>query len=284
MNRDVNLQNVDTYIKTELGLADTTRIAYLYDIKEFLCFANETLTAGLVEKYIKYLTDKKFKPNTIRRKIMSVRCLYNYLLSIDKIKIDEIKSIPSVTSTINTHLHLNDETFNKIISVLCGINLCRNLSILLLMYDSGLRVSEICSLEKKDILFKDKIIRVHGKGNKDRYVPTTQRCLDRINNHIQFNKNKSLKLFPDLSRRRISNIIKTLGMKIGLPNVSSHTLRRSCATQLFYNGMDVDLIQQILGHSNIGTTQRYINIDVEKLYHMYDKCHPFGVNYAREYS
>lgn len=152
----------------------------------------------------------------------------------------------------------------------------RNYLILSLMWRCGLRVSEVCSLKEKDIFWDDNLIKIEqSKGNKDRYVPVTDDLLDMIKKYItdkKSKKNRSEYIFP-ITRVRIFQIVKMYAEKSGLnhKNIHPHTFRHSFAVHFLKRGGNIRALQKILGHSDLTTTQKYLDLtlnDIKDEYNM----------------
>jgi site-specific recombinase XerD len=146
-----------------------------------------------------------------------------------------------------------------------------------------------------DINFARREIRVRGKGNRDRIVPTTQKCIEAIRTYLGWRDDYRKRLSDididdrgwfqqavfvkndgqRITRRSVSDMLTSLSCRAGIKHTTAHTLRRSCATSLMNRGMDLELIQDLLGHQDITTTQSYLVVSQDKLRDIYSKCHPF---------
>lgn len=280
----------DTYVRIELGLSLETHSAYMRDVKEFLDFIMEQkLTARLIEKFVGHLRQRGLKPNTIRRKCMSIRCLCHHLISLGQLDpniLDMIDSIrinrrkPNALDCKDVDILIS--TVEKRIPLLRTINVRRDVAIILTLCDSGLRASELCNLDKGDINFTRRAIRVKGKGGHERIVPTTERCVLAIRNYMNLDRESNINSVfvktdgQRITRRAISDMLMSLARRAGVKHTTSHMLRRTCATELMNNGMDIECVQALLGHRHISTTQDYLATNIDRLKAMHVKCHPFG--------
>ena len=164
----------------------------------------------------------------------------------------------------------------------------RNLAIIELLYGSGLRVSELCALKISDIHFRQNIIYVKGKGSKVRVVPMTKYCVEALENYLS-NERKQLLMKSKsnteivflnhhgrpLTTRGIRDILKRIIKKtVKITNISPHMLRHSFATHLLDSGADIRSVQELLGHSQLTTTQIYTHVSKEKLKQVYMDTHP----------
>ena len=194
---------------------------------------------------------------------------------IDRPKIE--KKIPEFLTLEEVSSLLNFEVNNEFEA--------RNKAILELLYSSGLRISELTSLELSNIDLDECLVRVMGKGSKERIVPLGDYAIDALKEYIYFyrpilNKNNSSYVFLNnrggvLSRQFIFKVIKEECIKKGIrKNVSPHTLRHTFATHLLKNGADLRIIQELLGHENLSTTQIYTHLTNDKLKHDYEDYFP----------
>lgn len=284
------MDGFEIYIRTELGLSSETISAYTRDVKEFLNFiGTQGLTAQLMETFISHLRVQGLKPTTIRRKYMSIRCLCHHLISLDRLDSNIFCTLDSVRIDRRTPNALDSETVDHLISTIKSrtllprnTNVRRDVSIVLILYHSGLRVSELCNLNLNDINITRKEIRVRGKGGRDRIVPTTQECIGTLQSYLNSDRQSDtdavfVKLDGQrITRRAISDMLMSLARRSGVQHTTAHMLRRSCATSLMNNGMELELVQSLLGHQNLVTTQSYLAISHSRLKAIHRKCHPFG--------
>ena len=178
-----------------------------------------------------------------------------------------------------------DEVFNLVDVKDPGNSpLCvRDRAILELLYSSGLRVSELAGATLADLSIGEAIIRVRGKGNKERIVPVGSKALSALGEYLDIRgrlKPVSDHIFLNsrgggITTRSLARIIKKYGLVSGISkNVSPHVLRHSFATHLLAGGADLRAIQEMLGHASLSTTQRYTHLSVERIMEVYDKTHP----------
>lgn len=155
----------------------------------------------------------------------------------------------------------SDEELNKI-KDFCKDN-AKNLALVNFLYSTGCRISEVCSLNIEDINFKEKYVIVLGKGNKERKVYLTEEAIESLKVYLQSRKDNEEALFiSDSRKKRITSsgvrwILRNIGKKIEIENIHPHRFRRTLATNLLDNGMAIQDVSKLLGHANIGTTQRY---------------------------
>jgi len=296
MNWDVALDNFKNYLKIERNLSINTIESYLFDVKKLINFLKKNkieknpneLTSKITKEFI-YNISKKVKPPTQARIISGIRRFFDYLILenlIEKNPMDNIESPKLGTNLPNT---LTIEEIDKIISTIklgskTGL---RNVAIIELLYSCGLRVSELINLKISDLFFKESLIKVTGKGNKERFVPISKQSQIYINNYLQNVRSyqKIKKGFEDtlflnergtiLSRVMIFLILKKLKNASNIKKkIGPHTLRHSFATHLIENGADLITIQKMMGHESITTTERYLHVNKKHLIDSMMKFHP----------
>ena len=277
------------YLLKERRYPDTTINSYERDITQYYEFLKENkiedknITNDEIRSYLKYMDELKYSKSTISRNLSALRHYYNFLMITYDYKNNPFKQIrnPKKDKKIPNFLQY-DELENIINSIPLDNALdVRNRLIIELLYATGLRVSELTSLEVNQINYSEREIKVVGKGNKERIVYFGEYCEEILklylrqyrNELLQGKKNDALLLNKDgdpLSSRGveliINNIIKELALK---HNVSPHTLRHTFATDLLNNGADLKSVQELLGHSSLSTTQIYTHITNERLRSVY---------------
>ncbi|MBT6338844.1 MAG: tyrosine recombinase XerC [Desulfobacula sp.] len=294
---------LDTFIDTlmaEKGYSIHTCRAYRADIFDFVQFIVDKpdtdninseklfwqqlkiLDKTSIRNYLAQLVRVGKKKRTIARKLSSLKAFFNYLVKSGQIRVNPAETIPfpKLEKTIPQFLSIDD-----IFRLLDSIETItwfdkRNLAMFETFYSTGMRVSEMEGLNIEDIDFKSQMIKVFGKGSKERMVPVGKRALNAIKDYraslkenfspIFLNKN-----FTRLSSRSIRRILDKIvrGCQLNVP-VSPHTLRHSFATHMLDCGADLRGIQEILGHASLSTTQIYTHVSMDKLMQVYDKAHP----------
>ena len=268
----------------EEGLNQNSTIpSYKEDLKVFLKYFPEIknvedLNKDLVKEFIYNLSLDELSPQTIARRVSTINNFYKFLEDENYAK-DIYSSVilPKREKHIPSFL-----TFNEIKALLNVIDendfdSYRDKVMILTMYSAGLRVSELLNLKKNEINFEEKIITIKGKGNKERSVPLNNICVEYltkyiqiVNNSYQLRKQKFLfynfKTKKPFTRQYFFKAIKKYAKLAGITKeISPHTLRHSFATHLLENGADLRVVQELLGHSNIETTQIYTHISTKKI-------------------
>jgi len=245
----------------------------------------DTLT---IRAYLGHLYQKNSKA-TIARKLSSLRSFFKYLVKKGHLMENPVESIqtPKQKQTIPVYLPV-DDMFHLLDSIEpSNLLALRNRAIFETMYSCGIRVSELSGLNTDDVDEKNGVIRVLGKGNKQRIVPigkTALNCLHAYREALQEKtgvlpgENRALFLNKNgtrLSSRSIARILDKLVRESGIAlPISPHALRHSFATHMLDAGADLRVIQELLGHKSLSTTQKYTHVSIDRLMETYDKAHP----------
>jgi len=287
MHIDEALRRYTNYLFLEKNLANATVSAYLDDINLFHTTFNFTVTNEIspmhVSDFINLESQKGLSASTIVRRLSSI---YNYLLFLkdEGVYPHELKRLPRpvVTKALPTYL-TNDEV-DRLLSM-PNLNTHRGIrdkAMLEVMYASGLRVSELLNLKREEVNFNRGIIKIRGKGGKERLIPIGEFALEHLANYIndvRFHYEKADKrtIFLNtegkpISRQYFFKMIKEYAKEAEIAaNVSPHTLRHAFATHLLENGADLRAVQAMLGHTNIATTQIYTHVSTKRIISAYDK-------------
>lgn len=296
---DEAIRKYEMYLEAERNYSEYTVLNYINDVKDFKEFLSSNEFGSLVKVdkpniaryYISHLSESDYKKKSIARKLSSVRSFYHYLEKLGLIKENIFESVesPKLDKTLPKVLYLNeiDAIFDSVDnSTAIGK---RDSAILEILYGSGLRVSELCSLTEKNFDFRNKTVKVFGKGHKDRYVPISDKAIEAVKLYIMvgrpeliFNSNQEDTGILFLNHHGGS--LTTRGVRVILDNilkrtsdnihVSPHTLRHSFATHLLDGGADLRSVQEMLGHNNLSTTQIYTHVSKEQLKRVYLENHP----------
>ena len=262
----------------------------LIEYHEFLGNNFTTITKidkEVVNNYLKYLYERKLNKNSICRKLSSIRGLYNYLVMEEILEDNLFNNISNPKKEQYLPKFLSDSDLNKIFDVCSDDTVInqRDTLIIELLYSTGLRVSELVNIKIKDIDTKEKVIKVLGKGSKERivlYNNHTSRALNKYlnNGYHEYNKKNSGYLILNkngdkLSDRYVRNIINNLVRKAGLNiKISPHTIRHTFATDMLEEGADLVTVKELLGHESLNTTSIYTHITNEQIKKTYNLAHP----------
>jgi len=287
-------------LNAEKGYSSHTCRAYRIDISEFIGFTVEadipeetdaekiflerlTLIDKIsVRNYLAFLVKNRKSKRTIARKLSSLKAFFNYLVRSGRMTLNPADMIPfpKLEKTIPRFLSI-DDLFHLLDSIKTDTWFDkRNLAMFETFYSTGMRVSEIEGMNMDDIDFQNQMIKVLGKGSKERIVPVGKRALNAIREYRMSLKEYVIPVFvnKDFSRlgsRSIRRILDKIvkDCQIDVP-VSPHTLRHSFATHMLDSGADLRGIQEILGHASLSTTQVYTHVSMDRLMQVYDKAHP----------
>jgi site-specific recombinase XerD len=272
-------------------LSANTKTAYLNDVNQFLSWIKdhgfsslEQIKRSSIRSYILYLNKANYRPKTIVRKCESLKNYFSFLYERKWIKSDPCESIfiPAATSRLPKVLSVAE--LNALLKTPSEKNPYELLSkaVCELLYGSGLRVSELCQLKVKDINFKSKWIKVKGKGDKERQVPLNEVTKSAIKSWLDsgrglMSKGSSESLFFNTRGNPLSprDVRRILDKKAILPT-HPHALRHSFATHLLDGGADIRVVQELLGHSSVSTTQIYAHVSKERLIKVHGSTHPRG--------
>ncbi len=278
------------YIEIEKGLSLNTLEAYKTDLTDFLNFCEsknienlESVSRNILNSYILNLHERKFNPTSVVRKIASLRGFFKYLYSNSFIKNDPSQTLEQPKLPKKLPKVLTIEEINNILND--NLNTLESV-IVELLYGCGLRVSELVNLKLNNVDLGSKFVKCLGKGSKERIVPFGKKALYSINNYLKSRELITLKYHIDskklllkengkeVTRQDVYNFIKKQGQRLH-KHIYPHTLRHSFATHLLENGADLRVVQELLGHSDVATTQLYTHITKKRLKEVY-----FAINKA----
>lgn len=281
------------YLLIDKHYSKNTLESYKSDLLRFYDFNKnkklEDIKRDNIKEYLKFLNDNHLNERSIARNISSLKSFYKYLIISNKIKDNPLDSIslPKLGKKLpNT---LSEDEINRLLDIKLIDNYSyRNKAMLELMYATGLRVSELVNLKVYDINLEEAIVKTMGKGSKERIIPIGDYALNALKNYIYEYRDTLLKknlndyLFlnnhgKQMTRQGFFKIIKKLATEQGIErDFSPHTLRHSFATHLLDHGADLRIIQELLGHSDVSTTQIYTHVSNEQLEDTFKNYHPHG--------
>jgi integrase/recombinase XerD len=289
------------YLKAEKGLTDNTSFAYENDLSQLATFVEEEAGKEMVipswanfshqamMRYLLNLQEKKYAATTRARKLAAARSFFKFLTAENIIKEDPThnmeslnvgRSLPKPISLAQVRALLEQPTKSSTPEAK------RDEAMLQLLYASGLRVSELISVNVEDVNIIDGDVRVFGKGRKERIIPIHKQAATIIERyirdarpHLAHNKDEKAMFLnrrgERLTRQGFWQILKQYAKLAGLTAaVTPHTLRHSFATHMLSGGADLRAVQELLGHANISTTQVYTHLTTEHVRRSYEKAHP----------
>jgi len=277
------------YLDIEKNYSKHTILNYRLDLKDFNKFLGglelEKIDYLTLRKYLAALKEKNLSTRSIGRKLSALRSFFRFLTRDGYLKTNPILILSSPKQDKHLPLFLTEEEVFRLIESAFAKNEkdergLRDRAILEAFYSTGMRISELVGLSIPDVDFIAGVIKVMGKGRKERIVPIGDTATAAIRRYLDKRKKQAEALFLNKNGGRITtrgagNIvkkyIKLAGIKQG---VSAHTFRHSFATHLLNRGADLRTVQELLGHANLSTTQIYTHLTTEKLKSVYDKAHP----------
>ena len=289
-------RNYLQYLRAERNYSPNTIKAYKTDILEFYEFLKnnypklgpEKCTKHVIRDYFSFLQNSKLRRSSVIRKIEAVRSFFKYLALENLIEINPFLSLSTPKRESRIPVFLSEDEVRKLFDM-PEINL-RDRAMLELLYSCGLRISELVGLNASDVDFISGLVRVWGKGNRERVVPAGDTSLIALKRYQKAGQNKysagtraqeaSRGLFLNKSGSRISQrgarkaISRWFKLAGFTKKVSPHTLRHSFATHLLDRGADLRSVQEMLGHRSLATTQIYTHVTAESLKKVYDRAHP----------
>lgn len=296
------IRDYQTYLTSERNVSEHTRMAYIKDMEEYAEFLQKNnfidnidgilnVAADTVRAYLGYLFRRKVKKVTVNRKISSLRSFYKFLIRSGKTKNNPAGMIQSSkTEKYMPNFLSVDEMFELLQAwndtSTAGL---RNRAMLELFYSSGLRLGELAGLNVMDLDFDQALVKVRGKGRKERIVPVGAPARQALQEYLAKTKEVRKKNSEDvfnsplflnlrgarITARSIARIVDeaTKKSKIGR-KISPHALRHTFATHLLNAGADLRSIQELLGHESLSTTQKYTAVNINRMMEIYDKAHP----------
>jgi integrase/recombinase XerD len=295
--RDFGLEGFRDFLALESGNSENTVAAYLRDLQRLAEFAASKgvrdpggVTRPLLRDFVYLLKDLGLSPATIRREVSAIRTYYGFLVGEGRVASDPSDRLqsPRRGRVLPDTLSVREVESLLAVPALDEPLAWRDRALLELGYGAGLRVSEICGLATTDLLLAENLVRVLGKGGKERLVPIGRSVIGAVSVYLH-------QLRPTLDRGRSGGrvllnargqplsrggawgIVKRAAQRAGITKrVSPHTLRHSFATHLLEGGADLRAVQEMLGHADLSTTQIYTHVDREYLRSVHKQFHPRG--------
>lgn len=296
------IENFIDHLWMENGLSENTLSAYQNDLAGFSLWlkpnggALKMVSASIIQDFLVYNYEMKQKGRSVARLLSSLRRFYLYLLRENQISEDPTHLLESPKGERTLPISLNEEQIENLLSApdVCDELGLRDRAMLEVLYATGLRVSELINLQTSQISMQQGVIRIVGKGNKERLVPVGEVALDWLVKYYKYSRPWLLRAGPKsstssqcsevfvtkrgsaMTRQAFWYMIKRYALLAGIApeHLSPHTLRHAFATHLLNNGADLRVVQMLLGHSDISTTQIYTHVADQRLRDMYHRHHP----------
>jgi len=280
------------HLQTERRLSGNTRLHYRRDLMELLAFCANTgvsdwrnLDTHQVRQFAAQAHRRGLSGRSIQRRLSAIRGFYNYLLREQAVTGNPAHDVSAPKSTQRLPDTLSVDDISSLLSMETRDPLdVRDLAMLELMYSSGLRLSELVSLDTRDMDLEERVLRVTGKGSKTRLVPIGRKAIQALQSWLRLRATQLTEgetaVFTGRSGHRlgvraVQQRVHRWAQRRGLPgDVHPHTLRHSFASHLLESSGDLRAVQELLGHADISTTQIYTHLDFQHLARVYDKAHP----------
>jgi len=276
-------------MEIEKNYSTHTILNYKLDLQNFSRFLSgtelEKIDYLMLRKYLAVLKEKNLGVRSVGRRLSALRSFFRFLSREGYIKANPILMLSSPKLDKHLPSFMTEEEVYKLIESafakndldLLGL---RDRAILEAFYSSGLRISELVGLNIDDLDAISGVVKIRGKGKKERIVPIGEAALSTIKKYLDKRKKQTDAVFLNNHNRRITTrgvrdiVTKYLRIAGIKPGVSAHTFRHSFATHLLNRGADLRTVQELLGHANLSTTQIYTHLTTERLKSVYDKAHP----------
>lgn len=275
------------FLKTEKKLGDNTINSYMLDLEDFFKTFNGSIESCTKKDILTYISSiNGLEVNTVNRHISSLKSFFNYLVDESIIKVSPMEEVSSLKKAKKLPKYLSISEVNKLLNIPLNSEFdYRNKAMLELMYATGLRVSELVSIEYSNIDFENSIIRINGKGKKERIIPLGEIASYYLKVYLSDYRSKLLKrntynqVFLNnhgkpITRQGFNYILENIRELTGITKeITPHVLRHSFATHLLEGGADIRSIQEMLGHENISTTNIYTEVVNDVLRSNYEMYH-----------
>ena len=287
--------NIEGFATSLTAASDNTVSAYVSDVSLFSQWvarqqivSPKDVTKDVVRQYISFLTTMKHAKRSVSRKLAALRRYFAWLVRDGKIKIDPTLGVRSPSDAGRLPKVLTNEQLGALLETSNNDEpewkTLRDTAVIEMLYGSGLRVSELCALDIDSINTKSNAVTVMGKGSKERRVPVSEPTIDAIK--LWMKARREVVVDGDPRSDIVALFVNTRGKRLGTRDVRRildarslapthpHALRHTFATHLLDNGADLRAVQELLGHSDVATTQRYTHVSKERLKSVYGVSHP----------
>ena len=289
------LKEYEYYLKVTKNLSPHSIHAYTSDLSDYVDYLERNyqlkdpnmITKHLIKNYMAALKRRDTKTSSVARKLSAIRSFHKFLLSEKLVSENIASQIKQVKKEKPLPTVLSLEEIEQMLALLEGDEplVLRNKAILELLYGSGLRVSELIDLTLGDLHINRRFINIVGKGNKERIIPLGEESAFALKEYLEKSRSKLKKDLGDIvfvnargssiSRIGVYKMLKQVAKEAGITKtVSPHTLRHSFASHLLEHGVDLRLVQELLGHEDVSTTQIYTHIHKQTLKNVFKKAHP----------
>ena len=285
------------YLIVERGYSDKTKFAYQEDMEDFFRFLKESGNEDFlaidhrdVRVYLSFLNERNYSRNSISRKMASLRSFYHFLTKHEVIKENPFAYIHLKKKNAKLPRFFYEKEMEALFESVKGHESLqqRNRALLEILYGSGLRVSECSNLTLSDVDWENGVLLIHGKGNKDRYVPFGSYAQEALRDYVSAGRQQLMEkhhkrheivfvnhLGDGITATGIEYVLNQIIRKSSLDSkIHPHMLRHTFATHLLNHGADMRTVQELLGHANLSTTQIYAHVTKDSLQKNYRQFHP----------
>ena len=289
---DANLRSFLDYLYIEKGLSQNTVKAYEVDLLAFMSWITDHTNLDIknikeenINEYISYLFKTKLKSSSVNRKISSIKSFYLFLIKKSIVATSPISEVISPKQEKYLPSSMSEDEVDKLLnSPDSNIKIeKRDKAMIEMLYATGMRISELVNLKITDVDMQRCVVKVLGKGSKERLIPFGEEAYEALNNYLNDRDESSSKeVFLSNRKTKISRVAFWHRIKLYLvrenlkQTISPHTLRHAFATHLLNRGADLRSVQLLLGHSDLSTTQIYTHIAKQRLSDVLKKHHPRG--------
>lgn len=282
------INNFLKYLDIEKGASEHTIKNYRIDLDEFFLFIKDTKFEDInnisIRKFLAYLRDKQMARTSIGRKLSCLRSFFKFLIREGIVKSNPIASVSTPKKEKKLPVFLQEEEIFKLLNVPAGdVKEIRDKAILETFYSTGMRVSELTGINLRDCDLIGGVVKVFGKGKKERLIPVGEKAISAIRDYLDKSKDTrgsakflflnrdNRRMDPRTVRRVVERYVRKADIKT---DISPHSIRHSFATHLLNRGADLRSVQELLGHASLSTTQIYTHVTTEKMKDTYRKAHP----------
>jgi len=291
-----NIQSFLDYLKYEKRYSPHTIISYRTDLRDFGNYINKQygnillkdIHHAFIRGWLAGLKEQRLTSKSINRKISTLRSFFKYQLRTGKLEVSPMTNVMTPKNSSRLPVFIKEQETKELLRALSGITedwkTLNAKMLIILLYNTGMRVSELINLREKQLDLGRSQIKVLGKGNKERIIPVSKELAKSIDNYRELKKKefektddallvteKGKKLYPKYAYLLVRQSLADTGT---LDKKSPHVLRHTFATHLMNSGADLNAVKELLGHSSLASTQIYTHNSIEKLKNVYKKAHP----------
>jgi integrase/recombinase XerC len=277
------------YLRQEKNVSDHTERSYRADLEQFFEFLGERPLSEVdhqaLRSFLAHLLNAQVNKTSVARKLSALRSFFKFLNREGVLTANPARLVATPRKEKRLPAVMTMDEAGRLMDAPAGADgreELRDRAVLEMLYSTGIRASELTGMDVQDIDRHDRLIRIRGKGRKERVVPVGLKALKAVDRYLETKRTKDNAgaVFSGpggnrLTPRTVQRILEKYRKKMGLQQKASpHTLRHSFATHMLESGADLRAIQELLGHSSLSTTQRYTHLNLASLMDMYDKAHP----------